>query len=386
MSEPSEITICFLSSLHAPNDKRVHFKEALSLVDAGYRVVHISPDDGSTEDLGGVELVGYPGRRSLIGRTRQLVRLYRLAKRVNGDVYHCNEVDSWIVGVALKLLRGQKIVFDAHEISSTNLAERYFPALLKPAVVGGMRLLFACMARMTDRIVLAKQSAALDFPKGGRNHVLVRNYVDLSADVARVPSPSTERSPGPDRPFTVVHLGAINRARGWPQLLAAMMLTADKTVRLRVIGKFGDGTESEFLQQVKELGLGDRVSFNGWIPYDRVQAELSQCDVGIIAFQPVHTNFTHALPHKLFDYMLAGLPVIAPGFAVEVAEVVREADCGVLVDSPDSIAFAAAVDRLSESPQLRRRYGANGRQAVQDRFNWAGERERLIDMYRELTE
>ena len=82
--------------------------------------------------------------------------------------------------------------------------------------------------------------------------------------------------------------------------------------------------------------------------------------------------------------MLAGLPVIAPDFAEETAAVVREAGCGLLVDTSDAGAIAAAVAALAD-PARREEMGAAGRAAALGRFGWAGEAARLVALYRELA-
>jgi hypothetical protein len=82
--------------------------------------------------------------------------------------------------------------------------------------------------------------------------------------------------------------------------------------------------------------------------------------------------------------MLAGLPVIVPDFAEEVAAVVHETGCGVLVDTAEPDTVAEAVRTLSD-PALRARMGAAGRAAALGRFGWAGEAERLVRLYRELA-
>jgi glycosyltransferase involved in cell wall biosynthesis len=103
-----------------------------------------------------------------------------------------------------------------------------------------------------------------------------------------------------------------------------------------------------------------------------------------VLFQPGEENHRLALPHKLFDSILAGLPVVAPFFADEVAAVVREAGCGVLVDTADPGAVAAAVQAL-EDPARRGALGEAGRRAALGRFGWAGEAARLVELYRRLA-
>lgn len=378
------LRICFLSAAHTATDKRVHYKEAIALVRAGFDVTHVVRETGEPKLLDGVKLVTFPGKKTIADRLKQLWRLYRTGLSVGPDVYHCNEVDSWFVGLFLKARTGARVVFDVHELYSSNLAETRFPKALRPVVVGGLKALFALATPFTDRFVLAKRSAAVDYPSGARKkEIVVGNYVDLDADVD--PALRESAAPRAQDDFVLLHLGAINRQRGWPQLLDALAATKNKSIRLRVIGAFGDNSQAAFMERVRTLGLEARVEFQSWIPYSEVIAATRACHVGLIVFQPVMLNFTHALPHKLFDYMLAELPVIIPDFTVEVSEIVADANCGLAIDVTNVSAMADAFDRLAGSPELCRQYGQKGRAAVLDRYNWDREAEKLVAMYRELA-
>src|SRR5690349_14432329 len=106
--------ICFLSSLHTATDKRVHYKEAIALIHAGFDVYHVTRDSGEADLVDGVKIIRFAGGRSIKDRLLQLWRLYQAGRSVNADVYHCNEVDSWFVGILLKVLTGAKLVYDVH--------------------------------------------------------------------------------------------------------------------------------------------------------------------------------------------------------------------------------------------------------------------------------
>jgi glycosyltransferase involved in cell wall biosynthesis len=82
----------------------------------------------------------------------------------------------------------------------------------------------------------------------------------------------------------------------------------------------------------------------------------------------------------MFEYMAAGIPVIASDFPLW-RHIVEEADCGLLVDPLDPVAIAAAIDRLVSDPQLARRMGENGRRAVLERYNWGVEEQKLFAFY-----
>jgi glycosyltransferase involved in cell wall biosynthesis len=371
--------ICFLSSLHPPTDKRVFDKEAVWLASAGFDVVHVAPGPEGSIISSGVKILTAPSLRGIWGRILNGPRLYVRGRRVHADCYHCNEVDSWIVGVILKLTTGCKLVFDAHEAYPEDFADPRFPRFLRPAVKTGLRALFRLLLICTDRVVLAKESIAGDYPNPEKQ-VLVRNYVAASY-ANRIAGPRAESSSR--NGLRIIHLGLISRKRGWPQLLASVA-ESELPFELVFVGQFNDGSESEFWKRTAELGLKDRIMAKEWMQFEDAFRLVCSSDVGVITFQPGIHNHVHALPHKMFDYMAAGLAVIAPIFALEVSRIIREADCGLLVDSSDPRSLREALEFLAQHPGERARMGRNGRDAVLHRYNWENEAARLEQMYREF--
>lgn len=373
--------ICFLSSMHPANDKRVFDKEAVYLAIAGYSVLHICPGLQKSEFVkNGVRIMTYPKPSGIKGRIWQLLMLYRLARDEEADVYHCNEVDSWGVGVALKILQDKRCIFDVHEHYPSTFAESRFPRWVQPLVAFFVRLTFRLLTPFTDRIVLAKRSVSADFHTLDSKKILVQNYTPLAGLIfSNAAFPARQKSV-----YTMVHLGLFSKGRGWPQVLDALSTMKHKNLRLQIIGEINDGSRVEFEQRVAALGLSERVEILEWMPFDEAFSYLLNADIGIIAFQPGVQNHVYAMPHKMFDYMAAGLVVVLPAFAVEVAPVVEESDCGVLIDPADPEDIASKLDALVGSPEVMREMGLRGKEAVRNRYNWEAEAARLIAMYKEL--
>jgi glycosyltransferase involved in cell wall biosynthesis len=369
--------------MHQANDKRVHDKEARALHNAGFNVVHICPagtaSAAETFLADGVRVWQYPTRPGIWNRVLQLRRLYRLASSENADAYHANEVDSWFVVAALKLFKGKRAVFDVHEHYPSVFAESRFPRFLRPFVASAVRVTYRLLVPLTDRIVLAKLSVSDDFKCEARKKVLVRNFTPVGTlAIAPARTPRSEADP-----MTIVHLGLFNKLRGWPQVLEAIAMS-DERARLLVIGTINDGTETEFKDRVRELGLADRVAMLGWMPFNEAFDHLLKADVGLIAFQPHIQNHIFAMPHKLFDYMAAGMSVLMPKQAVEVAPIVQEAQCGLLIDPADPNDIARAIQSLLCDPQAALEMGKRGQEAVRQTYNWEAEAQHLITMYKKL--
>ena len=376
--------ICFLSSMHPHNDKRVHDKEARSLQEAGFEVVHVCPGtvgnlEGESWVSDGVRIQQYKSAKGLYARLRQLKHLYKLGADEDADVYHCNEVDSWFVGVALKILRKKKCIFDVHEHYPSTFAESRFPKLIRPIIISIVRSVFAILLPFTDRVVLAKQTVGGDFNCSNEKKVLVQNFTPIGGlSLAR-----ERKARVPNSKMTIVHLGLFGKIRGWPEVLKAIAKT-DEKINLQIIGTINDGTFEEFNDKVKELGLEGRVEVLDWMPFDEAFDYLLNADVGIIAFQPHIQNHVFAMPHKLFDYMAAGMSVLMPKQAIEVAPIVDDADCGLLVDPSDFVDIANGITALFNDPESAYKMGIRGQNAVKEKYNWESEAEKLLDMYNEL--
>jgi glycosyltransferase involved in cell wall biosynthesis len=151
-----------------------------------------------------------------------------------------------------------------------------------------------------------------------------------------------------------------------------------------LIGTFTDDSEEDFFSKAKQWGVSERIEFHRWMEPEAAQAIVSECHVGLVLFQAQLKNNVLGLPHKMFDYMAAGLPVIAPDFAPDIADVLAPAKAGELIDTSNPSHLAEVMERLMDDPDRAAQLGANGRSAVSERFNWDHDAATLIAMYAEL--
>jgi glycosyltransferase involved in cell wall biosynthesis len=153
------------------------------------------------------------------------------------------------------------------------------------------------------------------------------------------------------------------RARGRPEVKAVLV---------------GDGPE---LTRVRRAADGvDGITFTGALPHEQVPACLAAADIGVAPFDvsahPTLAHEFHWSPLKVFEYMAAGLPVVAPRIP-RLESIVRDGQEGVLYDATDPDGLAAAIERLGDR-DLRQRLGAAARDRVVAHFSW-GEHCRRLD-------
>ena len=377
--------IVILNVLHEPFDKRVFQKIARSLVAAGHELVSICPgEDDGEEAVEGIRFRYIPPAGSKRGRLRSVVRLIRLGRKEPADLYLAPEPESWVAALAIKLTTGRKVIFDMHEHAPSEFA-KFFPAVLRPLVSWTTVRFMRFFARYTDLIILTRESFA-DLWAGLRTpRVTVINTNHLQPKCTELPMSLAEHYA--DRP-TLIHQGVFGDVRGSYQLLEAVKLLVCDFPELRciVLGDYLYGSEADYRRAIGAAGLETHLILLGRVPFEEVPAHIACANIGLILFQPGPLNHTLAMPHKLFDYMREGKPVIAPGFAVEVTRIVEEAECGILVDVTDPRAIAGAIQSLLHDPAEAERLGRNGRRAVEEKYNWAADEARLLDAIGTLEE
>ena len=369
--------LCILNVYHEAFDKRMYHKVGRSLMKAGHLVVSICPEGTYAEkERDKIRFRYIPPSKGLAQRFRAIDYLVRAGYRERADVYIAPEPESWIAALILKYMLGSKVVFDMHEHSPSKFS-RYFPRPMRSAVVAGTRWLMRLFARYTDHIILTRESfepvwEGLSVP---RTVVINTNHLQPACtDI-----PDDVRAQVGDGP-AVIHQGLFGDTRGSWQLLDAMKIVvrAIPDARCIVLGIYEYGDFAAYRKAVKNAGLAEHIIFLDAVPYEEVPAYMAACQVGLILFQPGRLNHTLAMPHKLFDYMREGKPVIAPDFAIEVARIVDQSEAGLLVEITDPEAIANGIIQLLQRPDLAARLGANGRKAIETEYNWEREEPKLL--------
>ena len=94
--------------------------------------------------------------------------------------------------------------------------------------------------------------------------------------------------------------------------------------------------------------------------------------------------YKNHIPTKLFEYFLAGLPVIASAFPI-YEQIIDKYRCGICVDPTDPVAIVRAIEYLFNHPEERRRMAENARRAGND-YNWSTESSKLLSVYLDILE
>ena len=181
-------------------------------------------------------------------------------------------------------------------------------------------------------------------------------------------------------PGTIVllHQGQIQRGRGGVLLVEAM-----REVEGAVLVFLGGGPLKPMLQQhVAEAGLGDRIRFLNPVPPDALLPITASADVGITLLEDTCLNHRFALPNKLFEYLMAGLPVLASDLP-EIRGVVETFDVGRVVDPAARTALVKTLQHMVDDKEARARW-AGHTPRVFETFSWEKASQRFTQTYQKL--
>lgn len=365
--------VLHVTTVHGRFDIRIFHKECASLARSGYRVTLLVGDGLGDEVKCGVRIVdiGRVGAGRVARMTEQPRRvLARIAQELP-DLVHVHDPE--LLPVAWRLAsRGRRVVYDAHEdVPRQILTKQWLPRPIRPLVALGFELFENAAVRRVTGVVAATPHIRDRFLAIQPRTVDVCNFPFLD-ELA----PAASEQPSV-RQRMVCYVGSITRTRGALELLAAMGHLPD--VRLVLCGAFEDG---ELEAEMRAHPGWRQVDYRGFLDRDGVAAVLREASVGLVTLQPM-PSYLDSLPIKMFEYMSAGLPVVASDFPLWRGIVVPNG-CGLCVDPLDPAAIARAVRTILDSPQEGAQMGRAGRRAVLEHYNWPRAEQRLLEFYAAL--
>ena len=286
----------------------------------------------------------------------------------NAVVYSRDPLPLVILSLALP---AHRLVYEAHQLPMSRKGRALFAACVRRV---------GLVVAVTDQIAAAARVAGAHVAMVARDGYRADRYDTLPS------RGSARRELGlPEGEFLIGYVGRLHTmgmAKGVEQLLDAVARLPESPVTVAVVGGPADHVEA-LRRRWRRLGQPDhRLVAPGQVASERVPLWLAALDVGAIPF-PVTPHFARcASPLKMFEYLAAGLPIVASNLPA-LAEVLVDGESALLTPPEDVEALTAALDRLRRDPVLRATLAAGARRAAGD-HTWTNRARNILDAIRKL--
>ncbi len=291
-------------------------------------------------------------------------------------MYHFHDPELLPWGVLLHWITRKPVIYDSHEYLKEDIeGKQWIPKRLRPLIAAAAGAVEAWSAAHLSAVVVVTEDMAERFRGRQPRVVVVKNL----PPVPEFAYPPDERQP------VVAYAGLMNIERGLDILLETARLVRERVpgAEFQVLGTIEwEGMPADG-RSTPERWSAAGVRFAGTVAPGEVAAIIGCASVGWLPRSPHVKNNLLAWPNKLVEYMVVGLPVVASDLPLQ-ARVVREADCGRVVEALSPAAHAEAIADLLLDTREARRLGDNGRRAALERFTWEGEARKLQTLYMEL--
>lgn len=366
--------ICHLTSAHPRFDTRIFLKMCCSATIAGHDIALITADGCGEERKSDVSIsdVGAP-RTRLSRMTLAAFRVYRAARHCDADIYHFHDPELIPFAVLMSVIHRKKVVFDWHEdVPKQLLTKPYFGWATAKLAAATFAIFEKFVCKLFDALVVATPALQAKFSKSHASVTLVNNY-PMQAELF-----AEHRNKSELAALSICYVGNIAGIRGIENVIEALDLLAVEAT-LKLAGKFETDDLRSRVQsapgwrRVDELGFCDRA---------QVAHLMAESCAGIVTFLPA-PNHIESQPNKLFEYMSAGLPVVASNFPLW-EQLICDERCGVCVDPENPVEIAEAIEFLILNPREASEMGRRGRSAVVRQYNWDCEWQKLHQLYSKI--
>ena len=370
--------VCHITTVHPPFDVRIFYKECRTLSQNGYDVTLIAQHDRD-EIVDGIKIVPLPKVRSRLQRFLGLdILAFWKAMKQRAYIYHFHdpELIPWML--MLKLISKSKVVYDMHEYYSEVIIDRS-RWLRKFSFLKGILKIFLeyLPSSFFDLIVFPTFSLEKEIKLSSRSLTLI-NLPSLQ-DVSIISEISI---PWNQKKYDIIHVGTISPSRMRFMLEVARYLDLDMVKFKWLFVGVSKDTIRWTLKNYDNKFIERHFILLGKIPYVEVFKYLRDSRIGF-NYHPFEKRFLVSIPMKIFEYMMAGLPVVT----TELPELKRllgdESVIFIRAQQPQD--YALALLKLLKNPTEATRIGSMSRDLIFNKLNWElSERDKLLNAYKNL--
>ncbi|WP_436867865.1 glycosyltransferase [Mammaliicoccus sciuri] len=300
--------------------------------------------------------------------TRMIVKGYIQ----NADIYHANDLNTLPQAIVCSKLRlkPKPLIYDSHEVQSDRTG--YNPKTIKR--------IESFMLKFVDQMIVENHTRAKYnediygfYPK------TLYNYSE-KYNIEEKPQINLHKKIGINEDEKILlYQGGLQQGRGLELLIEAM----DEIEEGHLLFIGGGKLTQTLKEQAEASKQADRIHFLDKVPFQELPSYTREAYLGFQVLQNICFNHYSASSNKLFEYMMAHVPVVSCDFP-EIKKVVEETHTGLVVDSHNASEIANAVNQLVKDTSLRNQLSENTKQA-KEIYNWNNEKSKLLEVYNQFV-
>lgn len=375
-------------------DARV-MRSATALKDAGFAVTVVDVVEEcsrTTEVINGIFIhhVKLPGaftatrfkRWAVLKALPFIIQSIWLLLQIPADFYHAHDATALPTCYIAAWLRGKPLIFDAHELplselDSAHTHRRWARILLTPLL---SHMISSCAGAigaspfykqdLRERYHISQVSLLRNVPpyRSVTKNNLLRQYLGLSSNTR-----------------IALYQGYLQYGRGLDRLVqAAAFLEPNIVIVMMGKGRGVGDASSQLKDLIAREQVSERVKIIPHVPYEELLDWTVSADIGLILYEPDHSlNFQMCLPNKLFEFLMAGVPVLTSQLDA-VIDVVKTHHVGKILPSLAPADIGAAINTMLADPIVLASMHRNALDAAQHEFNWEKENPKLLSLYSKI--
>lgn len=301
------------------------------------------------------------------------IRLFLFLMFSKADLLFSNDLDTLLPNFLVSKIKRVPIVYDSHEYftETPELINRPFVQNVWKTIEGWI------FPKLKDVITVNDSIAALFEQKYKKTVHVVRNIPVRPENLTS----SNETLPDihPGLPIILLQGAGINIQRGVEELVEAMQYVEE--ARLLIIG--GGDVIGQLQHMTHVLQLEKKITFLPKMPYEKLRQYTSLASIGLTLDKDTNLNYRFSLPNKLFDYIHAGVPVLASPL-VEVKKVIDTWQVGETIESHEPKAIAMKINSMLSNRQRLHFYRENCKKASEI-LAWENESKVLMHVIEKYT-
>lgn len=275
-------------------------------------------------------------------------RLFWVLLFTKADLLFANDLDTLMPNYIASKLKGAELVYDSHEYFTGVPELQNHPNKQRTWKWVEKRFI----PRLKHMLTVNESIAGLYHEEFGIDVKVVRN-LPMRRDMPTTLSRKALNLPE-DKSILLLQGAGINIERGSEEAIQGMQFL-DNALLLIIGG--GDAIDT-LKQLVTELNLNDKVRFIPKLPFEQLMQYTVLADIGLTLDKDTNINYRYSLPNKLFDYIHAGLPVLASPL-IEVKKIIDQYQVGECIDSHDPREIALKAKAMLADKTKLAQYRAN---------------------------